>query len=292
MQINWTNMRRELIESSFWLVLLALTILFASTYPLLADGPWQTDQDSHGPFIILISIGIAITKAQDLSSLTGPKAPVLGWFFLISGLLFYIVGHSQEILLFDTGSIIPILLGITLILKGYEGLKRFWMPIFFLSFAIPLPGWLMDGLTQPMKLYISDLVVNWLFELGLPVAQNGVVIYIAQYQLLVKDACVGLNSIYSLSAVGVFYIYLVNPESKLRIFSLIACILPFAFAANVIRVLFLVLITYYFGEEAGSGFLHDLTGLVMFVSALLLFILFDTFLFWFPYWVKKMRRAP
>lgn len=283
-------MLKGIKESGLWLAILSLIILYASTYSLLADGPWQTDQDGHGPFIILLALGMAFSKASSLEGMAKPKAPVLGWTLIFVGLIFYIVGHSQEILLFDVGSIIPILIGMTLILKGYAGLKKFWVPIFFLTFAIPLPGWLMDSLTQPMKLSLSDLVVNQLFDFGFPVAQNGVIIYIAQYQLLVKDACVGLNSMYSLSAVGFFYIYLVNPKSKFRVVALIACIIPFAFLANVVRVTFLVLITYYFGEEAGQGLLHDLTGLVMFCSALLLFILFDTILFKLPRWLVAMGR--
>lgn len=290
MHIDWGKMLGDIKQSSLWLVMLSLGILYASTYSLLAEGPWQTDQDGHGPFIVLLAIGIALNKASSIENVNGPKAPVLGWSLIILGLFAYVLGHSQEILLFDVGSLIPILIGITLILKGHEGLKHFWIPILFLSFAVPLPGWLMDSLTQPMKLYLSDLVVNQLFDLGFPVAQNGVIIYIAQYQLLVKDACMGLNSIYSLSVVGAFYIYLANPQSKFRIWALIACIIPFAFAANVVRVTFLVLITYYFGEEMGQGLLHDFTGLVMFCSALLLFIMFDTLLFRAPGWFVAMRR--
>lgn len=290
MHLDWKMMLEDIKQSSLWLVMLSFGILYASTYSLLADGPWQTDQDGHGPFIVLLAIGIAFSKASSLENAKGPKAPVLGWSLIILGLFAYVIGHSQEILLFDVGSIIPVLIGIVLILKGYEGLRHFWVPILFLSFVIPLPGWLMDSLTQPMKLYLSDLVVNQLFDFGFPVAQNGVIIYIAQYQLLVKDACVGLNSIYSLSAVGAFYIYLANPQSKFRIWALIACIIPFAFAANVVRVTFIVLITYYLGEEAGQGLLHDFTGLVMFCSALVLFILFDTFLFRAPSWFVAMRH--
>ena len=280
----------DIKESGLWLALISLGILYASTYSLLADGPWQTDQDGHGPFIILLALGIALSKASSLRATAATKAPVPGWGLFIVGLVFYIIGHSQEILLFDVASIIPVLIGMVLILKGYAGLRQLWVPILFLSFAIPLPGWMMDSLTQPMKLYLSDLVVNQLFDFGFPVAQNGVIIYIAQYQLLVKDACVGLNSMYSLSAVGAFYIYIVSPESKFRTAALIACIIPFAFAANVVRVTFLVLITYYFGEKAGQGLLHDLTGLVMFCSALLFFILFDAVLFRAPRWLIAMRR--
>lgn len=168
--------------------------------------------------------------------------------------MIFIVGRSQDILIFDVGSQIPVLIGMILIIGGQALLKQLWFPVAFMLFAIPIPGWLMDGLTQPMKVILSTQVTDWLYGLGLPVANNGVVIYIAQYQLLVRDACVGLNSLFSLAAVGILYIYLSKPTNWLHLGTLIACILPIAIAANAIRVISLVLITYYLGDEAGRGF--------------------------------------
>ena len=47
------------------------------------------------------------------------------------------------------------------------------------------------------------------------------------------------------------------------------------FEMAVIRVIALCLITYYFGDEAGQGFLHGFAGMVLFMSALLLIIVAD-----------------
>jgi exosortase/archaeosortase family protein len=55
-------------------------------------------------------------------------------------------------------------------------------------------------------------------------------------------------------------------------------IVPISFTANVIRVMTLSLITYHFGDEAGQGFLHGFAGMVLFLSALMLIIGFDTVL--------------
>jgi exosortase/archaeosortase family protein len=38
--------------------------------------------------------------------------------------------------------------------------------------------------------------------------------------------------------------------------------------ANFLRVLILILITYYLGEAAAQGFLHDFAGLLTFAAAL------------------------
>jgi len=40
-----------------------------------------------------------------------------------------------------------------------------------------------------------------------------VTLYVAQFQLLVEDACSGMNSIVSLTSVSLFYIYLLHASS-------------------------------------------------------------------------------
>jgi len=89
-----------------------------------------------------------------------------------------------------------------------------------------------------------------------------------QYQLLVADACAGLNSMFSLSALGVLYLYLMRRKNWLHIALILASLVPIAFCANVVRVIVLVLVTYHFGDAAGQGFVHGLSGLVLFVIAL------------------------
>jgi exosortase/archaeosortase family protein len=46
-------------------------------------------------------------------------------------------------------------------------------------------------------------------------------------------------------------------------------VVPVAIFSNFIRVVTLILVTYYFGEAAGQGFIHDFAGLTVFLVALL-----------------------
>ena len=87
-----------------------------------------------------------------------------------------------------------------------------------------------------------------------------------------SDLCAGLNSMFTLEALGLIYMKLMGHTSKLRNGLLVALLIPVAFAANVIRVIVLVLVTYHFGDEAGQGFVHGVAGLVLFVVATLLMI--------------------
>jgi exosortase len=137
---------------------------------------------------------------------------------------------------------------------------------------------MVDGATVPLKVFISDLVTKLLYAADYPVAQNGVVIMIGPYQLLMKDACAGMNSIFALSAIGMFYVYAFRWESKIRALILLATIIPITIVANFIRVMALVLVAYYGGVELIDGVLHDLTGIALFVIALTLLFICDALL--------------
>ena len=82
-------------------------------------------------------------------------------------------------------------------------------------------------------------------------------------------ACAGMNSIISLTALGLFYTYIRHSANWRYMALLVLFILPVAVFANLVRVLLLLLITYHFGEAAGQGFVHELAGLTMFLTALI-----------------------
>lgn len=201
-----------------------------------------------------------------------------GSFFL--GLLGYIIGRSQQILLLEIGSFILLLSGALLIKRGFSALKVMWFPLFLL-FMIPLPGSVVSVLTMPMKMAVSYVAEQILFFSDYPIARNGVILQVGQYQLLVADACAGLQTLLTLEALGLFYLNLVQHTSMFRNVALAILIVPISFSANVIRVIVLTLITYHFGDSAGQGFLHDFAGLVLFVSALILILIMDGLLQYF-----------
>jgi len=196
----------------------------------------------------------------------------------VLGAVAYTFGRAYNFLIVEVAALLLSLVAIAYSFVGAKVLKKLWFPIAYTVFLIPLPGWVLDTLTQPLKIFVSDVTTWLLAVVGYPITQVGVTLYIAQYQLLVEDACAGLNSIISLTAVGLFYIYLLHNASWRYSLLLLAFVLPIAIAANIVRVIILVLITYYFGDEAAQGYLHDFAGIVTFVSALLFIFLLDSVL--------------
>ena len=111
--------------------------------------------------------------------------------------------------------------------------------------------------------------------MGYPVARAGVVLSVGPYQLLVADACSGLNSMFTLEALGLLYMNLMNYTNGVRNTVLALLIIPISFAANIVRVMILVLVTYHFGDEAGQGFIHGFAGMVLFMVGLALMLVTD-----------------
>jgi exosortase B len=281
------------LKSLFWPGLLAGSVLAAYTPTILSliDGPWQTEQEGHGPLIIAASLWLLWQSREKLKLVEISAAPVAGWTALLIGLaLMYLARTQQGILTVEMLSIIPVIAGCVLLSAGWPTLRILAFPIGFLLFAVPMPDWLIDAATVPLKVFISNIVTRILYEAGYPIAQNGVMIMIGSYQLLVKDACSGMNSIFALSAIGVFYAYAFRWEEKIRSVLLLASIVPITIAANFIRVIALVLIAYYGGPDMLEGVVHDLTGIGLFVVAVLLLFLLDAFLGLCGSMLAQLRR--
>lgn len=264
----------------FWLpILIGLIVLYLPTFYDLANGLWTEDEQMHGPIILVLSIWLIYRKWPQMIRRSEHSPPAAsGWLLLIVALGLYAIGRSQQILVFEIGSFILALTAVLLISRGTAALKVLWFPLFFMLFMIPLPGPVVSMLTMPMKMAVSYVAEHVLFWAEYPIARNGVILQIGQYQLLVADACAGLQTLLTLEALGLFYLNLVQHSSALRNVTLVILIIPISFVANVIRVIALTLITYHYGDAAGQGFLHGFAGMVLFISALILILSVDSFL--------------
>jgi exosortase B len=261
-----------------WLpIIIGLAALYVPSLVDLFRGVWSDDEQMHGPIILGISCWLLYRKWPEVADTYAPSHPA-GWTFLLLGLLSYTLGRSQAVLQLEIGSMLPILIGLILITHGASALRKLWFPLFFMLFMIPLPGVLVQAITLPLKTAVSIVAAQLLYAFDYPIARTGVVLQVGQYQLLVADACAGLHTLFTLEALGLLYMNLMGHSSLRRNIALALLIIPISFSANVIRVLVLILVTYYLGDAAGQGFLHGFAGMTLFLTALLLIIGVDTLL--------------
>jgi exosortase len=257
------------------LVAVGILIWTVPTLIALAQAHWSREEGVHGPLVLAMVIWL-IWRQKDLIAAEAEEG--LLWLSALGLAIaggFYAFGRALDFLSIEVAAVLLGLLSIGYAFVGHRVLLKLWFPILYSGFLIPWPGWLLDGVTQPLKIFVSEASTAILRNLGYPIIHEGVTIYIAQYQLLVEDACAGLNSIISLLAVGLLYVYLLHNASWRYALLLAAFVVPVAIAANVVRVIGLVLITYYLGDEAAQGYLHDFAGMVTFTSALLFIFLVD-----------------
>lgn len=266
-----------------WLpIVVGFAVLYVPSFYTLFTGIWMTEEQAHGPIILLLAFWLIWRQRERIMAVAQfNRAPLFGWLLFVAALLIYIAGRSQQILAFEIGSFVMLTAAILVLKLGMEALRVAWFPFFFMLFMIPLPSSVVSALTLPMKMAVSYVCEHILFWFGYPIARTGVILQIGQYQLLVADACAGLQTLLTLEALGLFYLNLVRHTSAIRNIGLAILIIPISFTANVMRVVTLTLVTYYFGDAAGQGFLHGFAGMVLFISALVLILSLDSLLQWF-----------
>lgn len=264
--------------TAFACVAAGFLLLFGPTYALLAETVWATDEQGHGPIILVVSFWLLYQRRHQIAAVPSRPRPWLGWSCIVFALALFAFGASQDIVMFRVGSQIPLLAGLILVFLGAGALRAAWFPLFFLLFMVPLPEALVAAVTAPLKSAVSAVASQLLYLIGYPVGRAGVIMTVGPYQLLVADACAGLNSMFTLEALGLLYMNLMNYTSVRRNVTLALLLIPIAFCANIVRVMILVLVTYHFGDEAGQGFVHGFAGMVLFLVALSLMLVVDRLL--------------
>ncbi len=248
-----------------------LTLLVLDFHTLL----WMHGEKLDNALILLIALGLLFKNRRAIGCLERPTRPWLSGTVLLLGLLLFVLGRSQTILFFEAFSLSLVLLSVVYVTGGIASLRALWFPIFLLVFVPPMPGVFVDAFTGELKQLVSLWVESLLYFVGYPIARDGVMLLVGPYQMMVADACSGMNSIFSLTAIGLVYLYVTPKPGFGRNAILLASILPIAILANVLRVLLLVLITYHFGYAAGQGFAHTFAHILLFLAAVALLVGID-----------------
>ena len=250
----------------------------------LGEQVWSKEVGAHGPIVLATGIWLLWRRIPSMSETGQPGNMALTLVAAVISLLVYTVGRAYDLISLEAAGIYGFAMAVLHDRFGVRAMLRNWFPIFYLSLLLPMPGWMLDEFTAPLKLLVSSLAASVVTPLGVPLYQEGVTMTVGPYQLLVEDACSGLNSLIGLTAITLFYIYLLRNASWMYSAFLVCLIIPVAIAANVVRIVTLILLTYHFGDAVGQGFLHVTAGLFLFAISLLLMFAIDSAVsrFWRP----------
>ncbi len=263
--------------------------IFLPTVASLGAGPWSTEAGVHGPLVLATGLWLIFRRSDEIRAAARPGSWGPTIVAMILAIVGYAFGRAFDFISIEVAAMLLAFLAVAYSFVGGAVLRLMWFPILYLAFMIPIPGYILDSATQPLKQLVSQGVTEALGAIGYPVARVGVTIYVAQYQLLVEDACAGMNSLISLTAIGLFYVYVMRNSNWRYSVLLLALVVPIAILANCVRIAALVLLTYYFGDAVAQGFLHKFAGMVTFTSALLLIFLIDAMLTPVRSWLDGRR---
>jgi exosortase len=204
-----------------------------------------------------------------------------GLLALIFGLIVYIAGELYPVIYLE-------ILGLFIIASGLVtsfAPKKYIKSALFIGIGGTVlvvmgriaPYMLSSELAKVIASLSSNIISAALF----PVTSNGVVMYFGPYSAEVSHACSGMNSIFSLLALSVIYLREGTHRKYWHIGILVALVIPVAVLTNLIRVIILVLITWYFGDRYAQGIYHDMAGIMVFIIALALLAFIDRMIFVF-----------
>lgn len=266
--------------------------LFAFCVPTMifvVQQSWTGEEGAHGPIVLVTGLWLLFREWQDARPFA--KAPPIRgvWLLMALFLPLQILARVTQIVELEGYLMYATILVVLYGLIGFEALRRLWFPLLYLAFIFPPPESFVALATVPIKIWLSKAAIMSLQFFNYPIGGEGVTIYIGQYELLVAAACSGINSIISLSAISLFYIYMRHKADWFYAALLVLLIIPVALIANFFRVLILILLTYHAGEAAAQGFLHNFAGIVMFAIALLTIFAADEVLK--PLWDKYAMKS-
>lgn len=252
------------IHFSIWVLVASL---YATHMYSLYHSVWAAYDYTHAYLILPLFLWLVWRKRvvlRESMKRIEQGSNIFGLFILLFGISLFIFGWRRNFVSVTTASLLPVLYGLVNYLYGAGVTRILAFPILYLIFLVPLPAGIVDSITLPMRYGVSIATAGILEFLRYPITREGLLLSIGSDELFMGQPCSGFRSLISLFSLALIYVYLsrINLQKKAL---MVSFIIPFALLGNLIRVLLLCIITYYFGMDAGQGFFHNFSGMVIFI---------------------------
>jgi len=268
------------MNSSTVRVIIVLLLLVIVYLPVLKDlvFDWYVDSNySHGFLVIPIAAYLLYRDSKKFEKTRCVRWP--GAVLLIAGLVLLILGSAAAEFFTARFSFVVCLTGIGIFSLGWHNFRKSWFSFFFLLFMIPIPAIFYYSATMPMQLFSSNLANQAINAVGIESVRAGNIINLPNYRLEVIEACSGLRSLITLMALGALYAKL-SLDGFWRPFFLVLATIPIAIAANVFRIFVTGFGAHYISPKLADEFLHEVSGILVFLSALLMIVIFGKLIGW------------
>ena len=249
--------------------------LFAVLYaPVVAPlaRQWLNDPNyQHGLAVPAVSAFILWRRRAALRAAEGPKAALAGAVLIMVAAVLLIGGTAASELFTARLSLPIMLIGLLLVFKGTQFVRRAAFPLLFLFMMIPLPYIAYYKLTFPLQIMSAQLSALALRFIGIEVIRHGNILALPTYTLEVIAACSGLRSLMTMITLALVLCAFPGLSGRRKIV-LAACSIPIAIAANTIRLVVTAIGAYAVSPAFADGTLHEISGLIVFSTGFLLLL--------------------
>lgn len=237
-----------------------ITAIYAVELAKLAAQWWHKSDYVHGFLVIPFAVYLAWNR-RELAHGGRSLGSYWGLLFIGASIAMRCASAYISDPVLGPLSIIPCLLGATVLCGGWTAARWLWPSMLFMIFMIPLPDFMESWGNLSLQSIATIASAYLLQTLGVPAASFGNIITLTNAELGVEEACSGLRSTVLFLAVSFGAAFLIAgiPE---RIAVLLAAI-PVAVFANVIRIVATGLLYQYTSARLAEAVFHDLFGFLM-----------------------------
>lgn len=248
-------------------------MLYSPVFPDLFHMWFKYNNNSHGILVPCISLFL-VWRQRGKIHWDEIQQSNTGLAVIIISLFLYIVGYAGGIEVLPRLTIVTTLIGLVLYNWGYKIFTKMAFPLLFLFFMVPVPVSIVNQVTLPLQLWVTDVSMFIISSLSITVLQEGNILHFANASLEVAEACSGIRSLTAYIMLGFLFAYLMH-GTYLRRSLMIFLAIPLSFFVNILRVTGTGILAHFYGSRVARGFLHEFSGLTVFaVGFILLFIIF------------------
>lgn len=259
------------IKWKLTVLLLAWAVAFYPVVPPMVNAWLSHSDNSHALLVPLISLYFLWEKRAAMRRVP-LQGSVPGVVLLVVSLAIYFVSYVGGIVFFTRLMFVAALIGLLWGSLGAPMLRLLAFPLGFLFFMVPIPDTLLGMVSFPLQLVATKMSAGLIQFCSIPVYREGNMLYFMQTQLEVAEACSGIRSIMSLTMLSFIFAYM-SEGNRWRQAVLILSAIPIALLANILRVSGTGVLAHFFGDRVARGFLHEFSGLAVFMFGLLLLFL-------------------
>lgn len=243
-----------------------LLVLYAPTLAWLW-GRWTLSvwHHAHGLLIPPV-VGYFVYQELRQSRHLPPASSAWGFAVLVPALALHALDAGMHTELLAAATVPFVLIGLSWLLLGSVRTKAILIPLFFLTFALPIPLALTEQIHWQLRLIVTAATSTIVPLFGVPLFVEGTTLHMSHGSLQVADACSGFSTLYAAGAVACLTAYSATSMARRALVLLIAA--PLAIAANVLRVIILVFMVVWQGSGVLDTFIHPLSGMLTFALAL------------------------